>query len=84
MSEELERMRKHYLSVVDEILAKGAKQERERLRAVAVKRLPEMGVGPEFSQHGIHGWRCEYPDRYGPCECFDEAIKYVFDDPEDG
>lgn len=18
---------------------------------------------------GIHSWRCEYPDRYGPCDC---------------
>ena len=59
-----------------------AAAERERLRALAVKLLPEYGVGPTFSRDGIHGWRCEYPDCYGPCECFDEVISNVFDDPE--
>jgi hypothetical protein len=19
--------------------------------------------------NSIHGWRCEYPERYGPCDC---------------
>ena len=24
---------------------------------------------PEEYGDGIHGWRCEYPDRYGRCDC---------------
>lgn len=23
---------------------------------------------------GIHGWRCEHPDRYGRCDCFEDAV----------
>ena len=23
---------------------------------------------------GLHGWRCEYVERYGPCYCFDELV----------
>lgn len=23
----------------------------------------------------MHGWRCEYPDRYGPCTCADDLVK---------
>ena len=28
--------------------------------------LRAAGAEPGAS---IHGWRCEYPDRYGPCNC---------------
>ena len=23
---------------------------------------------------GIHSWRCEHPDRYGECKCFEECL----------
>lgn len=72
--------------LVADILAierEAAQQERERLRALIGKRLPEFGVGPEYSRDGIHGWRCEYVDRYGPCQCFDDLMAYLFDEPED-
>ena len=23
---------------------------------------------------GMHSWRCEHPDRYGDCTCFDELV----------
>ena len=29
----------------------------------------------EGADTNIHGWRCEYPDRYGPCDCVTEAAK---------
>lgn len=22
----------------------------------------------------LHGWRCGYPDRYGPCDCFEGLL----------
>lgn len=33
------------------------------------KALAENGV-----DSGIHSWRCEYPDRYGPCTCLEELV----------
>src|SRR5699024_12593684 len=29
---------------------------------------------PEQFGDGIHGWRCEYPDRYGRCDCLADLI----------
>lgn len=29
---------------------------------------------PEQFGDGIHGWRCEYPDRYGRCDCLTDLI----------
>ena len=29
---------------------------------------------PDKDGDGIHSWRCEYPDRYGKCDCFDTAV----------
>lgn len=23
---------------------------------------------------GLHGWRCRYPENYGPCTCFDDLV----------
>lgn len=43
--------------------------------------LHDEGCGPGTS---IHGWRCEHPDRYGPCNCVDEladAVLAVLDLP---
>ena len=37
--------------------------------ALAVE-AASQGMGPGSS---IHGWRCEYPDRYGPCDCLAEV-----------
>lgn len=28
---------------------------------------------------GIHSWRCEYPDRYGKCECFANAVSDIME-----
>ncbi|GAA1147938.1 hypothetical protein GCM10009651_35810 [Microbacterium natoriense] len=30
---------------------------------------------------GIHGWRCEHPDRYGACDCFEQAITDLLASP---
>lgn len=32
--------------------------------------LRENGVGDPGS--ALHSWRCSHPDRYGPCDCFQE------------
>ena len=29
---------------------------------------------PEKYDDGIHGWRCNYPDIYGRCDCFAESV----------
>lgn len=51
--------------------------ERERVEALA-KVLIEEGAGVGSS---IHGWRCEYPDRYGPCACVDETAAAILASP---
>lgn len=38
--------------------------------------LISEGAAPGNS---IHGWRCEYPDRYGPCDCVWETAQEVAD-----
>lgn len=30
---------------------------------------------------GIHGWRCEHPDRYGQCDCFEQAVTDLLASP---
>lgn len=29
---------------------------------------------PEKYHSSIHSWRCEHPDRYGKCSCFQELL----------
>ena len=38
--------------------------------------LAEYGLRP-YDRDGIHRWRCEYPDRYGPCECFAAMMQAI-------
>lgn len=45
----------------------------ERRQAVE-KVCREWGISEHYSRDGIHGWRCEYEDRYGPCTDFQEFI----------
>ena len=40
--------------------------------AAAAKALLDEGGGPG---NGIHSWRCEHPDRYGPCDCVNEVTR---------
>ena len=35
------------------------------------KALADEGGLPGSS---IHSWRCEYPDRYGPCDCVPQTV----------
>ena len=35
------------------------------------KALSDEGGLPGSS---IHSWRCEYPDRYGPCDCVAQTV----------
>jgi hypothetical protein len=44
----------------------------ERVAEVASRVLLDEGAGPGNS---IHSWRCEYPDRYGPCDCVGEVAQ---------
>lgn len=41
---------------------------RERLRVV----LAENGV--DEAPATLHSWRCEYPERYGKCDCIAELV----------
>lgn len=38
--------------------------------------LRGLGLTDEPDKYGggIHGWRCEHPDRYGKCDCFKNAV----------
>lgn len=45
-------------------------------RAKAIKFLQGIGLTdrPDIYGDGIHSWRCEHPDRYGHCNCFNEVV----------
>ncbi len=43
---------------------------REEIARALANALSAEGGGPGNS---IHGWRCEHPDRYGPCDCVAET-----------
>jgi len=40
----------------------------------AAAELLASGAGAGSS---IHGWRCEYPDRYGECDCVQETARDI-------
>lgn len=46
-------------------------------RSEAEKLLRGWGLTdrPEEFGDGIHSWRCEYPDRYGRCTCFEDCVR---------
>ena len=52
-----------------------AADERDRVAAA----LRELGLTdrPEEYSDGIHSWRCEHPERYGRCNCFEEAVDHI-------
>jgi DNA-directed RNA polymerase subunit N (RpoN/RPB10) len=57
----------------------GAVEERDAEAALREKiELVLRGSGlsnePWKYDSNIHGWRCEYPGRYGKCDCFDELL----------
>jgi hypothetical protein len=43
--------------------------------------LISEGGGPGDS---LHSWRCEYPDRYGPCDCVAETVRELWDAVAEG
>lgn len=45
---------------------------KQKIRAV----LEGAGLSdnPEEFDSSIHSWRCEYPDTYGQCTCFQELL----------
>ena len=44
------------------------------LRAMFRTALEENAVTDPVNQ-GLHGWRCKYPEAYGPCQCVDDLIE---------
>lgn len=51
---------------------------REEIAKAVSLTLIANGVGP-VGPDSMHSWRCEYPDRYGPCECFAETVTDIVD-----
>lgn len=49
------------------------------LREVLAEAMRAAGLtdDPESFDSDIHSWRCRYPDVYGPCSCFQEAVSDV-------
>ena len=41
----------------------------EVLRGIGLSDLPD-----EYDS-SIHSWRCEHPETYGPCDCFQELVR---------
>lgn len=50
--------------------------KREELAKAVTLALVENGVGQGSS---VHGWRCDYPDLYGACDCLAETVTDVVD-----
>lgn len=46
------------------------------LVAKVTRALLDEGAAPGNS---IHSWRCEYPDRYGDCDCVEQTAREVLD-----
>lgn len=46
------------------------------LAEVVAQVLLDEGGGPGSS---LHSWRCEYPDRYGPCTCVADTADILAD-----
>lgn len=45
----------------------------QTVREALAAALTSNGVG-RSAPDGIHSWRCEYPNVYGPCTCFAELL----------
>ena len=41
---------------------------------LVAKVLIQEGAAPGNS---LHGWRCEYPERYGPCDCVKQTAQRI-------
>lgn len=52
------------------------KEPNEMHTAEIERVLRENGLSDLPGQYdsNIHSWRCEYPERYGPCCCFAELV----------
>ena len=46
----------------------------DELVELATKALTDEGGAPGNS---LHGWRCSYPDRYGPCNCVKVTVEVI-------
>lgn len=45
-----------------------------------VEAIDQIITAYALDREGFHaGWRCEYPDQYGPCNCRDEFTEDVLD-----
>ena len=56
--------------------APGTPKASEAAVAAVQDALIAEGAGPGSS---IHSWRCEHPDRYGPCNCMAEVARAAAD-----
>lgn len=45
----------------------------EAIVAAVKELLDEYAMGNPTNQ-ALHGWRCQHPDRYGPCDCYERLI----------
>ena len=46
----------------------------EAAEQLIAQTISEQGGDPGSS---IHSWRCEYPDRYGNCDCVEQAARAI-------
>jgi hypothetical protein len=67
----------HWRSSLADILAI-EREAREGALPAIEEVLSEYGLRT-YDRDGIHRWRCEYPDRYGPCDCFAEMMQAIRD-----
>ena len=49
----------------------------ERVVEAIERELLAAGLSdkPDEYDSNIHSWRCEYPERYGPCDCLGELVR---------
>jgi hypothetical protein len=60
-------------SVIRGLDAVDPMRNRERLTRILLEQ--DAGQG-----QSIHGWRCNYPDRYGPCDCVEQLVTALLED----
>lgn len=51
------------------------KPQKRREAIAAALRGIGLSDDPAQFDSDIHSWRCRYPERYGRCDCFTEAVE---------
>lgn len=60
--------------MADRMRAAGWVPLNDEAAATIARVIVEEGGAPG---NGLHSWRCEYPERYGACDCVEETAREI-------